>query len=84
MELTWKDDVIFILLIIFFLGIMPYGSYRLGKWQERKEYTKAFIHATELTYWEGFEDGEKEGKIKGDKQGYQRCLDEDYERKDRY
>jgi len=80
---------------LIFLGILSataYGCYRWGKWQERKDYTIAFIHATEETYNEAYADGEKLGRSEGDRMGYQRgmkdgykkCLNEDYIMKDNY
>ncbi len=80
----WIDDNIVWLLGILALAVLSgsmYTCYRWGKWQERKEYTAAFIKATEDTYAEAFADGEKLGmdtgmKI-GEKTGYMRCMNED-------
>lgn len=74
-----KDSILLSTVLVMF-GIMCYISYRMGRYLERKDYTQAFITATEATYYDGFNDGYNKGK----KDGYEKCLNEDYKIKDNY
>ncbi len=79
-----RDILVISSIIVALLIGTGYTSYRVGKWKERKDYTLAFIQATQDTYQEAYADGEKIGKMEGIKEGYKKCLNEDFEAKDRY
>ncbi len=81
-----EDDssLVGILIVLALLVGSLYTGYRIGKWKERKDYTLYFIKATQDTYNEAYADGEKAGREEGLEMGKLRCLNEDFDIRDKY
>lgn len=82
------EDIKVALILLVFLSIGCYTCYCMGKWIERRELTKVFITSTEMTYTDGFSDGQlkgyHEGLLEGTEKGYKKCLNEDFKIRDAY
>lgn len=50
------NDVVVTIVLLASLIFAPYTSYRMGRWMERKAYTKVFVREVEAAYFDGYND----------------------------
>lgn len=65
----------FLFLLVVILSSVCLGTYRYGRFVERRTLTQYFVQATVDTYHEGYNDGLKDGKRIGLKTGLKECDD---------
>jgi hypothetical protein len=56
MDNDLQFGLVFASVVMICIGVVGYGSYRLGAITERKAYTASFISQVETAYWEGYTD----------------------------
>ena len=53
-------DYAFVIGCVLVLAVLSFGSYRFGKWQERKDYTASYVTQVNAAFWEGYEEAKKQ------------------------
>ncbi len=74
-EETWTISAFVGLLLVSHVLV-----FKMGTWKERRDYTAGFAREVEAAYWDGYKDGLPIGQ----KQGYEKCMNDDFRIKDQY
>lgn len=70
-----SEDLRAILLATLLITVYSYSFYRLGRFLERRDLTKYFAENVEAAYFDGKDDGRKEGFKAGERLGLATCDD---------